>query len=93
MRCLFFFFFFFMVLNTSQTKRMVSVENMKRKASEWLEIKKELKAITSQTTAVRKKLKGIEMELVTMMTEKGVEVVDVDGKNISRHKAVVSKDV
>jgi predicted nucleic acid-binding Zn-ribbon protein len=66
---------------------------MKRKATEWLTTKGEVKALSGQMAALRKRLKSIETELVSLMVEHQLETIDMEGKKITRGRTVGSKDI
>ncbi len=63
-------------------------EELKRKARDWLETKQEVTDLQRQATAVRKRLKLQEQELVRSMCDEQVEEVEVEGKLITRAKSV-----
>ena len=63
-------------------------EELKRKARDWLETKQEVTDLQRQATAVRKRLKLQEQELVRHMCDEQVEEVEVEGKLITRAKSV-----
>lgn len=76
-----------------ENNKVVGVSEMKAKANEWLTVKRELKALGTEVCGVRKRLKLIEADLVTMMTNSHTESINIDGKEVSRNKGVASKDV
>lgn len=63
-------------------------EELKRKARDWLETKQEVMNLQREATAVRKRLKLQEQELVRSMCDEQVEEVEVEGKLITRAKSV-----
>jgi hypothetical protein len=70
-----------------------STIHMQKKAAEWLSVKHEMKDLASQATAVRKRLKTIESDLVSMMTTEHTETIDIDGKTIQRSRGLGTKDM
>ena len=64
------------------------MSELKRKAREWLETKQEVTSIQKEATAVRKRLKLQEQELVRQMCDDQVEEGEVDGRLITRAKSV-----
>ena len=76
-----------------ENNKVVGVSEMKAKANEWLTVKRELKTLGTEVCGVRKRLKLIEADLVTMMTNSHTESINIDGKEVSRNKGVASKDL
>ena len=70
---------------------MPASEELKRKAREWITARQEIKAISAEATQLRKRLKLIEGDLVQLMCDHSTEDVEVDGKHISRARAVCEK--
>lgn len=75
------------------TSEVASMGEMKAKAAEWLNIKRELKTLGVEVCGVRKRLKLVEADLVKMMTHNHTETIDIEGKKVSRNKGVASKDL
>ena len=64
---------------------------LKRKAREWMSAKAEIKALSSEASQLRKRLKLIETDLVQIMCDQTTEEVEVDGKVVRRARALCEK--
>ena len=70
----------------SEAGTVVSLDVLRLKAREWLDLTAQIKELGAQTALLRKSLKEVEKSLYSGMALSHVEEVEIDGQKISRIK-------
>ena len=70
----------------SEAGSAVSLDVLRLKAREWLDLTAQIKELGAQTALLRKSLKEVEKSLYNGMALSHVEEVEIDGQKISRIK-------
>lgn len=70
----------------SEAGSTVSLDVLRLKAREWLDLTAQIKELGAQTALLRKSLKDVEKSLYNGMALSHVEEVEIDGQKISRIK-------
>jgi len=55
-------------------------------AAEWFEVRDEMRALAKQQSALRKRLKTLEPQLLAAMNAEGVTTVSVQGRSLSQEE-------